>query len=68
MGEVKTWRVTGVVTGSKYLGEVEAATKEEAEAKAFDELDVDCCLCHQCSEECEDAEIQEVYASEVTRV
>jgi hypothetical protein len=32
----KMWRVHGTVTGSKYLGEFEAETEEEAIEKALD--------------------------------
>lgn len=56
----KRWAVYGTVVGSKYLGEYEAATKEEAEAKALDEAHVS--FCHQCCGECENAEIDEVHA------
>lgn len=56
----KTWRCYGVVTGSKYLGEVQAATETEAKAKAFEQLECGVSLCHQCSDECEDPEIHEV--------
>jgi len=62
---MKKYRVYGVVTGSKYLGEVEAANAEEAEQKAFDELEIGCFLCHQCSSEAEDAEIHELNVEEV---
>lgn len=62
---MKKYRVYGVVTGSKYLGEVEAENAEEAEQKAFDELDIGCSLCHHCSSEAEDAEIHELNIEEV---
>jgi hypothetical protein len=52
------YRVCGVVAGSKYLGEVEAATEEEAKEKGLKRAYVS--LCHQCSGECSDPEIQEV--------
>jgi hypothetical protein len=59
---VPQFRVYGVVSGSKYLGVFEAETKEEAIKLATPEASV--CLCHQCSEECEDAEIHEIIAEE----
>jgi hypothetical protein len=49
--------------GSKYLGEVEADTMEEAIEKGGRRAHVS--LCHQCSHECEDPEIQEVFAEPV---
>lgn len=57
---MKTWRVNGIVTGGKYLGTVEARTKEEAERAAWDSLEWSVGLCHHCSGECEDAEIHEL--------
>ena len=54
------WEVFGIVRGSKYLGTVEAETEEEAQEKG---LRLDSCyvsLCHQCSGECEDPEIESV--------
>jgi len=57
------FRVYGVVTGSKYLGVFNARTKEEAKQLATPEAQV--CHCHQCSDECEDAEIHEIIAEEV---
>lgn len=61
---MKTWRVYATVTGSKYLGEVEAETEEEAKEKAFDLDAAYISLCHACSTHCEDAEITEVVAEE----
>ena len=64
---VKKWSVHAKITGSRYLGEVEAKTKEEAEEKAeklADENSVS--LCHQCSDQIEDPEIESCYVEEVT--
>ena len=55
--------VTGVVSGSKYLGEFEAETEEQAIEMALASDRVAVCLCHHCSSECEDPEIQEAVAS-----
>lgn len=55
---MKRWRIYGVVTGSKYIG-------EGAEDRAFEELDVGCYLCYHCSGEAEDAEIQELIVEEI---
>ena len=54
------YEVYGVVRASKYLGTVEADTKEEAEEKAWSDLDAYVSLCHQCSSEAEEAEISEL--------
>lgn len=52
----KKWSVIGAVHASKYLGTVEAETREEAEALA-EKLDQGVSMCHQCATECEDPEI-----------
>ena len=54
----KKYRAYGIVTGSKYLGEYEADSPEEAEEMALNKSNV--FLCHQCADECEDPEIHEV--------
>lgn len=56
------WNAYGKVVGSKYLGQVEADTKEEAIDKVSSSASVN--LCHQCCTECEDAEIYDVEAEE----
>jgi hypothetical protein len=65
--KLKKWACYGVVTGGKYLGEFEAAT--EAEAVEMAELSdaASPTLCHQCASECEDPQVSEVTATEVTR-
>lgn len=62
MSEVKRWSVVGVVKGSKYLGEFEAATAEEAVQMALESDAAWVSLCHQCSGECEDPEIDKAIA------
>ena len=47
----------GIVRGSKYLGTVEAETAEEAKEKVYNSGKAYVSLCNQCSEECEDPEI-----------
>ena len=59
-GELRTWRCYGHVQGSKYLGEVQARSAKEAQEKAYAELECGVSLCHQCTDECEDPEIDEV--------
>ena len=62
----KKWAIYGTVTGGKYLGTIEAATKEEAEELAWDgkKVPLYVSFCHQCAGECENAEITEVMAEE----
>ncbi len=60
---MKRFRVYAQVVGSKYLGEFEAETEEEAIEKAAEDADVS--LCWSCVAECEDAEVCEIHASEV---
>lgn len=55
-----TFQCYGQVVGSKYLGEVEAATKEEAEEKALELDNCSVTFCHNCESECEDAEVKDV--------
>lgn len=59
------YRVYGKVVGSKYLGEYEAATADEAEDMAMEE-NGHCGLCHQCADECDDPEITDCTVEEVT--
>jgi hypothetical protein len=50
------YHVVGKVSGSKYLGEFEADSPGEAIEKAIAKNGM-VCLCHRCSAECEDAEV-----------
>lgn len=58
----KKFDVYGVVTGGKYLGQVEADSLEEA----MDIVDSgkgpaqDASFCHQCAKECENPEITDL--------
>lgn len=61
---MKKWTVTGVVTGSKYLGTFMAETAEEVVEMALESDAASCSVCHQCSNEVEDPEIQSAVASE----
>ena len=62
--KIKTYHVYGTVTGGKYLGSVQAKTKNEAEEKAWDELDASVSFCHHCSGQCEDPQILELNIEE----
>lgn len=56
------YRVYGVVSGSKYLGEFDAETEEQALEMASHSDECYVTLCHYCHSECEDAEITEMVA------
>lgn len=56
---------SGRVVGSKYLGIFRAETKEDAEEKALTSNGASVNLCHECSTECEDAEVDEVFAEPI---
>lgn len=58
------WHVHGTIVGTKYLGIFEADTKEEAEDMAMESEASGVSLCHECSTECEDPQIDSVEASE----
>ncbi len=58
------YRVYGKITASKYLGEYEADSADEAEEMAIDEHG-SITLCHQCSGECADPEIHECDVEEI---
>lgn len=59
--KLKKWHITGRVVGGKYLGEVKARTREEATEKGWDLAGVH--LCHVCSKQVEDAEVDEIEAT-----
>lgn len=59
------FRVSATVTGSKYIGEFEAATAEEAERMAYGSAEASVSLCHQCASECEDPECSEMHVEAV---
>lgn len=63
---MKKWNIYARVIGSKYLGAVEAKTKEEALDKADKEFREDMWvnLCYQCSDEIDDAQIDDIIAEE----
>lgn len=54
------WTVTGAIHAGKYIGTVEAETKEEAEKLGWNLPGCGVSLCHQCANECEDPEIVEL--------
>lgn len=54
------WTVTGAIYAGKYIGTVEADTKEEAEKLAWKLPGCGVSLCHACTDECENPEIVEL--------
>lgn len=60
------WHVTAAVNGSKYIGEFEADTESDAIQQALHSDEAVVNLCHQCADECADAEVQQFFVSEAT--
>jgi hypothetical protein len=58
------WSLTGCISAGKYLGTVEAETKEEAIEKGWQLESCHVSVCHQCADDVEDPEIIEIAASE----
>ena len=56
----KTWSVSAAVVGSKWIGDYEAETGEEAIQKAYEHAHVS--LCHACASQCEDPSIEHMTA------
>lgn len=61
---MKKYNVYAIVTGSKYLGQVEADSPEEAEEKGYGLPTASIGFCHQCDSECEDPTITEITVSD----
>jgi len=59
------FRVNATVTGSKYLGEFEAETAEDAIEMALNSDRAVVSLCHHCSDKCIDPECSEAFAEEM---
>ncbi len=60
------FHVYGAVKATKYLGEFDGATKEAAIEAAQSGQTNQIVLCHHCSGQCEDPEIDELTAEPVT--
>lgn len=56
------YSVYGRVVATKFIGEFEADSEEEAIKMAEDEAYVS--VCHQCSSEVDDPEVDELFAEE----
>lgn len=61
---VKKFVVYGAVVGSKFLGVFEAETEEAAVEKALESDECFVSFCHQCSDNCEDPQIETATAEE----
>lgn len=48
---MRTWRVYGLLTGTKFLGRYEAKSKEQAIDMALNSEKNYVSLCHQCSDD-----------------
>lgn len=59
------FRVYGVIRATKYIGEFEAESKEQAEQMAWDSDEGYVSVCHQCSREVEDPEIERMEVEQV---
>lgn len=58
--KLRRWSLSGRVVASTYIGEVEAETEEQAVAMGFRKAHVS--VCHQCSDDIQDPEVDEIYA------
>ena len=58
--------IYGKVVGTKYLGEFEAKSAEDAITQAEANSDTYVALCHQCSSQCEDPEVVEMTAEKAS--
>lgn len=56
------YSIYGVVAATKYIGEYEANSKEEAEEMAWQDAHVS--VCHQCANEVDGADITELVVEE----
>lgn len=63
--KIKKYSVSASVRGGKYLGEVEATSPAEAIQKAWDLDSCHVSMCHQCSDECEDPEVDKIFVEEI---
>lgn len=57
-----TYVVTGTVVGSKYMGEFEADSLEEAVEKALESDEAYISFCHYCASKCEDPQVTDAVA------
>lgn len=59
------YSISAKVVGSKYLGEVEADSEEDAIQKGYSLGTTYISICHECSSQCEDAEVDEITATPI---
>jgi ribose 5-phosphate isomerase len=62
----RRWRAWGTVQGTKYIGIVAGQTEAQAIDAALNHENREVSLCHQCSSECEDPEINRVGVEELS--
>jgi len=58
------YNVYAEIRGSKFVGTVEAANEEEARERGWELDDCYVSICHQCSNEIDDPEIEELIVEE----
>jgi len=58
------YKVYGIVTGMKYIGEFEANNKEEAEQMAWDSENGYVSICYHCSKEIDEPQIEKMIVEE----
>ncbi len=61
---MKKYKVYAMAIASKFIGEFEAESKEEAEEKAWEEGNLVITLCHYCSREVELSDIYDYQVDE----
>ncbi|UUZ85641.1 hypothetical protein LJK88_20350 [Paenibacillus sp. P26] len=59
------YRVYAVVTATKYMGEFEAESKEEAEQMAWESDKAYVSVCHQCARNVDSPEIDRMEVEEI---
>ncbi|MFD2334653.1 hypothetical protein ACFSR7_35875 [Cohnella sp. GCM10020058] len=59
------YSVYGYIRTSKFIGEFEAATKEEAEQMAWDSDEAYVSVCHHCARQVQDPEIISMDVEEI---
>lgn len=64
----KKWAVYAIFTASKYIGEFDGDTKDDALEEAEDSGDCYVTLCHQCSHQIDLGDAYEFQAEEIKSV
>lgn len=61
---MKKWLIYATYSASKFIGEYEAETEEEARAKAEEDAPPNVCLCHHCSGEIDIGDVIDLIVDE----